>query len=96
MVATKRGGRRKNAGRKPKAFTLLKRRIEKERGEDAEYAFSLFAHVMRDESHDMPLRLHCAEEIMNRVWGKAKQTNELTGKDGKDLAAGPAVVILDK
>lgn len=81
-MATK---RRPGAGRKPKAFTVLKNRIEAERADDAEYAFALYASVMRDDKQLLPLRLQCAAEIMDRVLGKPTQKNELAGKDGAEL-----------
>lgn len=36
------------------------------------------------------------KEFADRVDGRPTQKSELTGKDGKDLNAGPSVVILDK
>lgn len=65
------GGKRDNAGAKPKAFTLLKRSVEKKTA-DAEYAFALFAKTMRDTDKPLALRLDCAEWIVNRVLGKPK------------------------
>ena len=88
---SKRGGVRPNSGRKPKAFTLLKRRIETERVEDAEYAFALLASVMRDANQDIERRLGCAEKIMDRVLGKPKTLTEITGANGD-----PLLIRLDK
>lgn len=36
------------------------------------------------------------KEFADRVDGRPTQKNELTGKDGKELNTGPAVLILDK
>lgn len=74
------GGKRKGAGRKPKLFTQLKHRIESERKDDAEYAFSLFASVMRDPEQSIELRLDCGREVMNRVLGKPQERHELSGE----------------
>lgn len=61
------------SGRKPKAFTLLKRRIEAEKQDDAEYAFTLYASVMRDKNAPLDLRLDCADWVASRVLGKPTQ-----------------------
>lgn len=89
-----RGGPRPNSGRKPKPFTVLKRRIEAERVDDAEYGFALFVTVMRNDNEAIDLRLNCAREVMDRVLGKPKQIGELTGKNGTPLATLNATVDL--
>lgn len=76
----KHGGKRAGAGKKPQAFTVLKRRLEAERISDAEYAFALYASVMRDETQNLALRLQCGDWISNRVLGKPKEPNEHTGE----------------
>ena len=60
--------------------------MEAERIEDAEYAFALFVTVMRSSSEDMPVRLDCAREVMDRVLGRPKQTNEHSGPNGKAIS----------
>lgn len=75
----KSGGRRPGGGRKPKAFTTLKKRIEAEKTADAEYAFSLYAAVMHDAAQPLALRLECAEWISSRVLGKPKELKEHSG-----------------
>ena len=77
-----RGGKRQNAGRKPKAYTEFKRRLEAERIEDADYAFWLHAQTMRDEETPLDLRLSCADWVANRVLGSPKTRNE-TEQSGK-------------
>lgn len=77
---SKRGGNRQGAGRKPKAFVVLKRRIESERAEDADYGFALFVSTMRDNNQDLDLRLSCAREVMDRVLGRPKQPAEVETK----------------
>lgn len=85
--AQKSGGRRAGAGRKPKAFTTLKKRIESEQTADADYAFSLYAGVMRDPEQPIILRLDCANWVSNRVLGlpKAKTETEHSGSIGLNV-----------
>jgi hypothetical protein len=65
-----RGGPRPNSGRKRKPTKEIK-----ENGA-AEYAFRLFDAVMRNEKIGMTMRLDCATEILNRVWGKPTERRE--------------------
>ena len=74
-----RGGQKGRSGRKPGAFTLMRQRIEAEKQDDAEYAFTLYASVMRDEAQTLELRLDCADWIANRVLGKPKERTEHSG-----------------
>lgn len=74
------GGVKGRSGRKPKAFTILKRRIESEKKEDAEYAFAMYASVMRDDDLPLALRLDCADWIANRVLGKPKEPVDHSGE----------------
>lgn len=76
------GGKRKNAGRKPKAYTEFKKRLEIEKIDDADYAFWLHAETMRDQEMPLDLRLSCADWVANRVLGtpKARNENEHSGK----------------
>jgi len=73
-------GAKGRSGRRPKAFTILKQRIEQEKQDDAEFAFTLYASVMRDETQPMELRLDCGDWISNRVMGKPKEKQERTGE----------------
>jgi len=73
-------GKKGASGRKPSAFTLLKRRIESEKSDDAEYAFALYSQVMRDDTQPMELRLNCGDWIANRVLGKPKDRTEQSGE----------------
>jgi hypothetical protein len=66
-------GAKGRSGRKPSAFTILKRRVQQEKIEDAEYAFSLYATVMRDESEEKQMRLAAADWIAKRVLGQPTQ-----------------------
>ena len=80
--------RKSSAGRKPKAFTVFRRRLEAEKIEDAEYAFGLYVEVMRDGDSPIDLRLDCADWIANRVLGRPKERIEQSGE--------LKVVVLDK
>ncbi len=73
---TKHGGARIGAGRKPKPLTVLRRRIMAEKQEDAERAYALFVGVMDDNAQTITLRMTAAQEVMNRVLGKAQQPIE--------------------
>jgi hypothetical protein len=73
-------GAKGKSGRKPKAITLLKRKLIEDGKEDAEYAYSLFASVMRDGTQPLDLRMQCASWIADRVLGKPNQP--ISGKDG--------------
>ena len=73
------GGVKGRSGRKPSKFTELRRRIESERVDDADYAFALYAEVMRDATEPLELRLSCADWIANRVLGKPKERLEHSG-----------------
>lgn len=89
----RKGGRRTGAGRKPKAFTTLKRRIETERADDAEYAFALYAEVMRDAAQPLALRLDCANWVSNRVLGLPKAETKHSGE--LNVSGGFAVKSVD-
>jgi hypothetical protein len=96
-----RGGSRAGAGRKPKATNALREALIAELGGEgelstetkaaaADFAFRLFDQVMRDErSYGIVVRLDCAREVLNRVWGKPRQAVEVSGKGG-----GPVNVVV--
>ena len=69
------GGRRPGAGRKPKLTTVIRELSIDQANGDAQYALGLLASFMRDEKLDPRLRRECANDVMERVWGKATQTN---------------------
>ena len=70
------GGKRAGAGR-PKGSrgqrTLVREKAIAEAGADAEYALGLFVQGMRGELGDSSVRLYCAREVMDRVWGRPTQ-----------------------
>lgn len=72
-----RGGARKGAGRKPALAVVLKREAIESKHGSANYALLLFDTVMRDERQELALRLGAAREVMDRVWGKPKQSVEV-------------------
>jgi len=75
-MADGRGGARPGAGRKPKAIREIRNRAIEEAGENARYAMGLFISVMENPKQPMRLRLDCAKEVADRVFGKATQRNE--------------------
>ena len=87
-----RSGGHPNSGRKPSAYTQLKRRIESERVEDAEYAFALYVAVMRNESEPISMRMAAADWVANRVLGKPKEKIEHSGDAEKPLAFNHGII----
>lgn len=69
-----RGGKREGAGRKPGLVTVLERRLITSKHQEAEFAFALFVAVMRGEVVATAEQLFAAKTVMERVWGKPKQT----------------------
>lgn len=81
------GGARKGAGRKKKESTLIRAKALEEAGEDAKRALGVILAFMEDQSLSPTLRRDCANDVMDRVWGKPIQKQHVTG------AAGGAVVV---
>lgn len=90
---TKRGGPRPNSGRKKKPVTEIREALISEisgtgevpaefQNDAAAYAFRLFDTTMRNVQEPRNVRLDCAREILNRVWGKPKQSVEVGGRGG--------------
>ena len=57
---------------------------------DAEYGLGLVVRVMQDSQQHMDLRVSCAKEVMDRVWGKPMQRQQVSGMDG-----GPIVIRVE-
>jgi len=74
------GGVRPGAGRPKLKKTELQEKALAEAQGDAEYALGLIIQWMRDDTLDRPWRRDCAVEVMDRVWGKATQRQELSGE----------------
>jgi len=73
------GGRRPGAGRKPKAITTIRKKALEDASGDAERALAFIIAIQDDEAQPIRLRKECAIEVMDRVWGKSKQTSEISG-----------------
>ena len=82
-----RGGKRAGAGRKPKAATLLKRKLADRRNTEADYAFTLLCKYMRsapprgkpETMAASEFRAACAQRVLDQVLGKPMQRVEQTG-----------------
>lgn len=71
---SKRGGARAGAGRKPSFAVLMKNDFIASKAGEAEYAFALTSAVMRNDHLPTLIRLAAAREVLDRVWGKPKQS----------------------
>lgn len=67
------GGRRSNAGRKPKAVTILKRRIIENRVNEADASFAFLCDVRDNNEEPTALRVEAAKMVFEIVCGKPKQ-----------------------
>lgn len=67
------GGRRAGAGRKPKAATLLRRKLAEHGTAEAEKSFSWLCAWRDDAGVPVAIRVECAKTILDRVLGKAIQ-----------------------
>ena len=92
-MANGHGGHRPGAGRKPDAIQAIRKRALEDAGGDAERALAFIIAILDDEAQPIRLRKECAIEVMDRVWGKSKQTSEITGKDGGPLEINTIEVI---
>lgn len=84
-MANGHGGKRPGAGKKPKPISAIRDKAIEEAADDAKYALGLYVSVMRDDKSDMTLRLQCAKEVKDTVWGKPSQRVEQSGPDGSEL-----------
>lgn len=92
--ASKRGGKRPGAGRKPLMATVARRRALAEANGSAEFSLGLLIAVLEDEEQPIELRLECAVAVMDRVWGKPKVFQEHSGPGGAPLLIREVVVEL--
>lgn len=69
-----RGGVRLGAGAKKKWYTILQERLIEERGAEAPKSFDLLVQIRDNPDEPTPLRKECAIAIMDRIWGKPKET----------------------
>lgn len=76
-----RGGARPNSGRKPSAYTQLKRRVIAEQIDEAEKSFDFYVQVRDNPNEPTELRLAACDKILDRVLGRPNAKLELD--DGK-------------
>jgi hypothetical protein len=50
-----------------------------------EEAVTTLVQVMRNKKSPAAARVHAAQALLDRGWGRPVQMAEITGKDGKDL-----------
>lgn len=88
---SRKGGRRPGGGRKKKVATLVKEKFlnEKEAVKSLEFIKSL----RDDENQPSGVRFDAAKEILDRVWGKARQSVDVTA-NGINLVFSPAPGVL--
>ena len=84
-MANGHGGSRPGSGPKPKAIKAIKQQALEDAGGDAQRALAFIISVMGDEKAAIRLRKECAIEVMDRVWGRSTQRQEVTGEDGGPL-----------
>ena len=87
-MADGRGGARAGAGR-PRGSksqrTILKERALEDANGDAEEALAFIISVMHDTKAPIRLRVDCAKDVADRVFGKATQRNENVNSGEQDL-----------
>jgi len=87
-MADGRGGARPGAGR-PRGSksqrTILKERALEDANGDAEEALAFIISVMHDPKAPLRLRVDCAKDVADRVFGKATQRNENVNSGEQDL-----------
>lgn len=88
------GGARPGSGPKASPKTLLSRLAIKELDEEAEKSIHFMVKVRDDLMHPIAVRVHCAENLIDRRFGKPKQTTEIEGSI--DLSADKLLEILHK
>jgi hypothetical protein len=75
-----RGGYRVNGGRKKKAATILRELCIRENVQEAEKSLMFIKSLRDDPTQPASLRVECAKEMMDRIWGKSKQSVEHSGE----------------
>lgn len=79
------GGKREGSGRKPKKITKFRQLSLTQKGKEAEKSLNLLIEFRDDENEPKDFRRDCANDIIDRIWGKPKQAHEHSGKDGGDI-----------
>ena len=75
-----RGGARAGAGRKPGVVSQLTRDIQAMAREHAEAALQTLVDVAEDEGASEAARVSAANAILDRAYGKPKQSLDLNGE----------------
>ena len=88
------GGVRKGAGAKLSPFSVLSRLAIAELDEEAEKSIRFMVDVRDDVFHPIQVRVHCAENLIDRRFGKPKQVSEIEG--ALKLSSDELVQILKK
>jgi hypothetical protein len=78
------GGRRPGAGRKPGVIVQLRKLALANSSGEAEKSLAMMVNL-RDHSKNESIQFAAAKEIMDRVWGKPRQTQEITEKPGRSI-----------
>lgn len=73
------GGKRRGAGRRSKIENSIKAQILAEASAEAEYALGVPVAYMHNENMEPSFRLACAQVVMDRVWGKPAQRQDMQG-----------------
>lgn len=76
------GGKRSNAGRKPKPETVLKQMEQDARITEAQASFTFVCTVRDNQKVPWGIRLAAAQDIQDRVFGRPKQAVEHTVAEG--------------
>ena len=84
-MADGRGGARPGAGRKPSRLREIKAKALEDAGGDAMEALGFIISVMHDPKAPLRLRVDCAKDVADRVFGKATQRNENVNSGEQDL-----------
>lgn len=74
------GGARRGAGRKPSPKTVLARLALAELDEEAERSIRFIVNLRDNPKASWGLRMAAAQDIIDRRFGKPKQTNTIEGK----------------
>lgn len=74
-----RGGKRPGSGAKKKQATILRELCIRENVQEAEKSLMFIKSIRDDVSKPDSLRVECAKELMDRIWGKAVQAVQHSG-----------------
>lgn len=91
-------GKAGRSGRKPKEYTLLKRRMIAESIDEAEKSFDFYVQVRDNPNEPTAMRKACADAILDRVLGKPKEMLSVDAKvksscDVESINQGIAAIV---